>query len=221
MGLRGGTGRRWKLQAIRSRGTGRRRRQVPLRRRKQRKRRVNKHPYRRLNFRFDIEDASAGTYYIAVSHATPDGTGNYRLRVEFSEHDCQEYIIDNGDRGTSSSGTWSVSGGPNPYDGSSLFSNQAGATYTFEATDFDTEILRKGVVDVYLWWTNYSNRCTNVQVEISDAYGILGTVDVDQQQNGGQWNKLGTYQFENLAKIKIISDGGCTTSADAVKFAEN
>ena len=40
--------------------------------------------------------------------------------------------IDNGDPNTSQAGSWINSGGINPYDGSSLYSKQAGAQYTFE-----------------------------------------------------------------------------------------
>ncbi len=40
--------------------------------------------------------------------------------------------IDNGDPNTSRSGSWSNSGGANPYDGSSLYSKESGAQYTFE-----------------------------------------------------------------------------------------
>ena len=40
--------------------------------------------------------------------------------------------IDNGDPNTSQSGSWKNSSGPNPYNGSSLYSSEAGAKYTFE-----------------------------------------------------------------------------------------
>jgi hypothetical protein len=73
---------------------------------------------------------------------------------------AQESIIDNGDPGTSSTGTWKTSGGPNPYGADSLFANQAGATYSFQNQFFDQGVLN---VDVYQWWTYYNNRCTNTQ----------------------------------------------------------
>ena len=120
-------------------------------------------------------------------------------------------VIDNGDSGTKATGTWKVSGGPDPFGTESLYSNAASDTYSFE-----TSIT--GNQEVYLWWTEYSNRCTSVSVKIFNGTKPLGTVKINQQQNGGQWNALGTYNFSGKAKVTILSTGGCTTSADAVSF---
>ncbi len=123
-----------------------------------------------------------------------------------------DVIIDNGDPGTTPTGAWLTSGGPNPFGGSSLYSNEAGATYTYEASV-------NGTQQVSLWWTFFSNRCSSVQVAINDGTTLLDTVTVNQLQNGGQWNLLGTYTFSGTARVVINSQGGCTTSADAVKFS--
>ena len=57
-------------------------------------------------------------------------------------------------------------------------------------------------------------------VEIYDGNTYIDTVTVNQQKDGGQWNQLGTYSFGGNAKVTIISNGGCITSADAVNFFE-
>jgi hypothetical protein len=57
-------------------------------------------------------------------------------------------------------------------------------------------------------------------VEIYDGSNHLDTVTVNQRQNGGQWNGLGTFSFSGKMKVIIISKGGCVTSADAVNFFE-
>jgi hypothetical protein len=121
------------------------------------------------------------------------------------------FIIDNGDSGTKASGTWKVSGGPDPYGTESLYSNTASNTYSFE-----TSIT--GSREVYLWWTEHSTRCTNVSVKVFNGTTPLGTLKINQLQDGGQWNALGTYSFSGKAKVSILSYGGCTTSADAVSF---
>ncbi len=123
-----------------------------------------------------------------------------------------DVIIDNGDPGTTPTGAWLTSSGPNPFDGSSLYSNEIGAFYTYEASV-------NGIQQVSLWWTFFSNRCTSVQVDINDGTTLLDTVTVNQLQNGGQWNLLGTYTFSGTARVVINSQGGCTTCADAVKFS--
>jgi hypothetical protein len=44
---------------------------------------------------------------------------------------------------------------------------------------------------------------------------------VNQQQGGGDWNVLGTYNFTGTARIVILSEGGCSVSADAVKLVRH
>jgi hypothetical protein len=122
-----------------------------------------------------------------------------------------EIIIDNGGAGTASDGTWSVSRGPDPYGNESLFSTAAGATYTFEAPV-------NGSIQVALWWTEWSSRSIAVPVEIYDGNTLIDTIEVNQQVNGGRWNVLGTYKFSETPSVIIISEGGDSTCADAVRF---
>ena len=121
-----------------------------------------------------------------------------------------ELIIDNGDPGTSSTGSWPTSSGLNPYGVNSLYANSS-ASYTFQAPPLP------GARQVSLWWTEFSNRATNVPVDIYDGATLLDTVFVNQQVNGGQWNVLGTYTFTGQARV-VIRAGGGTTCADAVRF---
>ncbi len=60
---------------------------------------------------------------------------------------------------------------------------------------FTPEIPVAGQYEVYLWWTEYANRATNVPVDINHSGGTE-TVTVNQQTNGSQWNLLGTFQFD-------------------------
>jgi hypothetical protein len=135
--------------------------------------------------------------------------------VDNADPSCiEEMIIDNGDTGTLSTGTWNISGGPNPYDTNSLFADAAGATYTFEY-QFLGAIMS---LDVYQWWTYYSNRCIDTKIEISDSIGLLDTLYINQRENVSQWYYYDRYLFENFARVSIISEGGCSVNADAVKF---
>jgi len=123
-----------------------------------------------------------------------------------------EFFIDNGDPGTTSTGTWRISAGSNPYDVNSLYSRGVLATYTYE-----TELY--GSYQVSLWWTYALSRCTNVPVEIYDGETLLDIVEVNQKANGGKWNPLGTYVFSGTARVVIVSESSdCSTNADAVKF---
>jgi hypothetical protein len=120
-------------------------------------------------------------------------------------------IIDNGDPGTTSDGSWKLSEGENPYDSNSLYSKNVGDTYTFEG-------LVNGSYQVSLWWTEWSNRFPDVPVEIYDGDTLLDVIKVNQQLNGGKWNVLGTYEFSGKASVVVVSEGDGSTSADAARL---
>jgi len=126
-----------------------------------------------------------------------------------------EKIIDNGTAGTSSSGTWPVSGGANPYGGSSLYSKQSGATYSFAFT-----VPAPGSYEVFLWWTEYPSRLTSVPVDIVKDGAATETRLVNQQQGGGTWNSLGTFAATGPLTVRIRSPGGGTTCADAARIVQ-
>jgi hypothetical protein len=122
-------------------------------------------------------------------------------------------VLDNGQPGTSFNGTWKVSGGANPYGSNSLYADANGASYTFSV-----DLATPGEYQVFARWTEYSNRRTSVPYDIIHKTGT-STVNVNQQQNGGTWQKLGgTWTFNNQATIRIRSLGNGTTSADAIKL---
>ena len=123
-----------------------------------------------------------------------------------------DVIIDNGGSGTSYSGTWKVSSAPNPYGSNSLWGSGT-STYTWKAG------LQSGTYDVYMWWTAYSDRATDAPVKVTHSSGTQ-TIKVNQQQNGGKWNYLGTFSFGSSGTVQIAGTGSksITVCADAVKF---
>ncbi|MHC5083853.1 MAG: golvesin C-terminal-like domain-containing protein [Planctomycetota bacterium] len=121
-------------------------------------------------------------------------------------------IIDNGDSGTSYTGTWKSSGGADPYGGGSLYGRD-GATYTWSAG------LTGGMYEVFMWWTEFSSRSDAIPVEIYTANGTYDST-VNQQTNGGQWNSLGQFDFNSSASVKLFAPEAYPTSysVDAVMF---
>lgn len=125
----------------------------------------------------------------------------------------QPIIIDDGESGTSFTGTWSASEGTDPYGTQSIYSSNPGDIYTYQAE-------LTGQYDLSVWWTEHSNRCEDVLIEVYDGNTLMETVNVNQLQDGGQWNDLGFYEFSGTAKVVVISAGdSCSTSADAVQFS--
>ncbi|MHB8108976.1 MAG: golvesin C-terminal-like domain-containing protein [Syntrophorhabdaceae bacterium] len=124
-----------------------------------------------------------------------------------------EIIVDNGAEGTSSTGTWALSGGTNPYGGSSLWSRD-GATYTFSMNGQPA-----GNYEVLMWWSGWSTRASSVPVAISHGTGTKN-LTVDQFRDPGQWNSLGTYYFNGTGRVIVTAANGdlSSTCADAVQF---
>ena len=157
--------------------------------------------------------------YFARTYAYNTGGYGYSSTTEGFDTDADAngtYIIDNGDNGTSSTGTWSASGGANPYGSGSLYCHAVNSTYTYEKT-------LDGNYTVSLWWTEYASRSSSVTVKIYDSGdNLLDTKSVNQTTLGGQWNEQDTYDFNATAKVMILSTGGgppnVSTCADAVKF---
>ncbi|MGE5297177.1 MAG: DUF4082 domain-containing protein, partial [Solirubrobacterales bacterium] len=122
--------------------------------------------------------------------------------------------VDNLDSGASSTGSWHVSGAPNPWGADSMVTWTPGDTFTFTAN------LISGVsYAVYAWWTQSSCRYTAVPYEIRNGTTVLDTVAVNQINNGGQWNLLGTYTFTDTASVVIRAVlSGYSNNADAIRF---
>ncbi len=124
------------------------------------------------------------------------------------------FIIDNNDKEAYYSGDWYLSDGITAFNEDSVQSSSEGSTYTFDAPYFNND-----VVDVYLWWTYESSRCTDVPIEIYDDEGLLDIKYVNQSVKDSRWNYIGRYDFKQLARIQIYSGyDSCSTNADAVKF---
>ena len=125
-----------------------------------------------------------------------------------------KYVIDNEDStGFSKTGTWSVSGYPNPYKLNSIYakSNTPTATWSFSN-------IQSGSYDVYAWWTSGSGRVDNAPYKIN-YNGGSATIRVNQKLNGGQWNRLGTtsFNFGTTGSVVLTAETSLlSTGADAV-----
>ncbi|MGG1517891.1 polysaccharide lyase family 8 super-sandwich domain-containing protein [Paenibacillus oryzisoli] len=129
-------------------------------------------------------------------------------------------IVDNADTsGVTRVGGWAI--------GTSL-TNKYGVDYIHDgnvshglkSVTMTPTLTAAGTYKVYMWWPSHANRATNAQVDIVHQ-GITSTVTVNEQELGGQWNLLGTYDFAagTGGYVKIRNDGanGYVT-VDAVKF---
>lgn len=163
--------------------------------------------------------SSAGSFDVTVEALNGIGLPSTQTFTVNVSENIPGIVIDNGAAGTSFTGSWSVSGGTNPYDyindpaANSVWSRD-GATYTWQ---FDSQ--PSGNYEVYMWWSGYSTRADSINVDVIHASGT-STVTINQKLNVGQWNSLGQYYFNSSGSVRIIAANGSTVStcADAVKF---
>jgi len=128
-------------------------------------------------------------------------------------------VIDNQDGAptfTTPTGTWSESGASPEYNGSSYYSNDAGATATWTPS-----LPTAGNYEVWIYWTSSSgwDRDASAEYTIHDTIGDHVFVR-DQRVNYGQWNLMGTFSFAagSSGYVTLTRGSGGATSADAVKF---
>ena len=148
--------------------------------------------------------ATAGTrYYYTIT--TLNGAVESTARGVWAS---PSVILDNATAGNASAGvsftgTWAASAVAGAFGNASLFAAQVvgatpTATYTFTPT-----IPARGLYDVYLRWTANANRATNTPVDLvlSDE---TRTLTVNQQTNGGQWNRIATVSCEAGTTMSVV-----------------
>ncbi len=125
--------------------------------------------------------------------------------------------MDNTVEGVTTTGEWTTdTGHEEHYFIDSLLSSDAAMPGSVKWTpDFS----RSGLFKVYAWWTSDGDRTTAAPYVIENMLDTV-TVEVDQTQNGGQWNLLGTFGFEEGTggSVSLHNTSTGTVSADAIRF---
>jgi hypothetical protein len=134
-------------------------------------------------------------------------------------HGCSanEIIIDNKDLSVSKQGAW---------ESSSYFPGYYATDYEVGYTSADwfewSASIQPSTYSVYAWWQAIDGRPSAAKYSITPASGTVD-IAVDQQQNGGQWNLLGTYSFASTAKVRLsaASPGAQGICADAIRLVKS
>ncbi len=160
-----------------------------------------------------------------------------------------ELVIDRNDTGYEESAGWSVSANGG-YNGESLYAfagtgspdledvvysdGTSGNDLEYTAWEIDPslECGKTYTFEVYATWVSGSNRTSDATYHVYHDAGI-DSITVDQTQNGGQWNYLGTYtmsrsesacvfnsEFTPRDQVRLYSDfsNGTVISSDAVRY---
>lgn len=182
---------------------------------------------------FEIRQGSTKLWYYAPKYSTADKN----TYIGSTSYDCSppdelqapggEIIVDSNNNGNDSSkGYIEVSAN---WTSSSYTSGYYGTGYYYASTQAISDpatfwfyLPEAGSRTIDGWWTSGSNRSTTAPYLFWDASGNkLGTVHVNQQTNGGQWNTLGTYSFPagwNKVQLSRWTTEGYQVIADAVRI---
>lgn len=131
--------------------------------------------------------------------------------------DTEIGIIDNTSSKFSTVGTWySSTSTPGYYDSDYLYAadgdGSSKAIWTFE-------IANPGTYTIFARWTAFPNRATDAPYSIINNDQIVGEIQVDQTQDGGEFNSLGTFDLRSgKVEICLSNDASEYVIADAVKL---
>ncbi len=143
----------------------------------------------------------------------------YDVLVTIIDDDV-ELIIDNQDAGATFVGDWSYNDNKPGFYGTDYHhdgdDDKGNKSFTFTPT-----LPHTGIHEVLMQWSAFSNRASNVPVDINHDGGTT-TVFVDQTANGGDFNSLGFYFFTAATGSVTIRTTGTNgyVIADAVTFEE-
>ncbi|WP_309892758.1 hypothetical protein [Archangium sp.] len=116
------------------------------------------------------------------------------------------------------SANWIVGANTGFYGNNYYYANTAAVS---DPAIFSFYMAAAGTRTIDAWWVAGSNRSTTAPFVIINSNGVnLGTVNVNQQLNGGQWNTLGTYSFTagwNKVQLSRWTTAGTVVVADAIQ----
>ena len=120
---------------------------------------------------------------------------------------------------TSSQDAWQewIQAGGEHYGGSHHYNGQIGSGQDTATWSFT--VPKPGNYDVYAWWWWGDYRPPDVPYTVNHS-GDSTTVRVDQRVNGGRWNLLGTFHFQDEGWVRVSDDvsSGRDVVADAVRL---
>ena len=134
-----------------------------------------------------------------------------------NEESPDALIIDNSDASFSKTGIWGISSSVSGYWGSN-YSHHAPTGNVGDTSRWVISLNKSVRAKVYARWTAHSNRATSATYTIYHRNG-QDVVTVDQTQNGGSWQLLGTYELVAGTQNKVELPGSTSgyVIADAIR----
>ena len=167
----------------------------------------------------DITNLADNFYTIKIMAFAKSGFDNFEtIRVALDKgHKYSVMIMDDILGGSSFSviGQWNISTSqPDRYG---PYYHYCGMGTGSNIASWNYDINYPGYYNLYAYWSAHENRASNAPYAILYKNGC-DTIKCNQKLNGGKWNFLGTYYFENNAKIFLNNNADGIVIADAVKL---
>ena len=154
------------------------------------------------------------TVDIEASYSEGQSSESDEVQVTVKDTDTppSEIIMDNGDPGTSYTGSWKTS-----------YNTSFGSLSVYcpkrKAGDYSFSNQLNGDYQVLFRWIEKKGKSKNVEVEIFDGETLIDTVMVNQTQNADNWNPLGIYTFNGPFRVNVTANKGePDVSVDGMKF---
>jgi hypothetical protein len=124
-------------------------------------------------------------------------------------------VVDNSD--ANFTGTWTEATDTTDRFSTSYHYHEAGSGS--DTAVWIPDIPTTGDYSVYAWWSADTDRATDAEYTIN-YNGVPLSVTRDQQQNGGQWNFLGTFSFlaGTSGSVELGEAASGKAIADAIKW---
>ncbi len=124
--------------------------------------------------------------------------------------------LDNTDPRVTTVGGWVASSYGSPYGGNYVHDENSGQGA--KNASYSPGLPSAGLYKILVYYVSADNRATNAPIDIYTAAGVQ-TVTINQQENGGQWNEIGTFNLGTDGKVVIKNDGANGyVVADGVAF---
>ncbi len=149
------------------------------------------------------------------------GSGDYRFSASGSPVPSSGFsvIVDDDDEGAVFAGSWTRATDTEADQRYGFSFRYAPSGNGSSTAEFRPNLPESGKYRVYALWTAHANRATDTPFTIRHAGGDT-LVRVNQEENGGVWNELGTFDFDadGESHVKITNEANQFVIADAVKF---
>lgn len=128
-----------------------------------------------------------------------------------------DIVVDNQDPTFSTTGSWFVGDGGQSYNGNCHWTPRG-----VSSAYVRPELPATGAYEVFAWWCGDPdhNQSQRARISIYPYQGVLVPyqVNVNLQENAGQWNSLGTYDLGPESFVSIDGNLNGNVVADAFRF---